>query len=124
MNEVRVKILRTTATAQHGTLADGTILRTSKEFAQHLVEDCGAAVYMDVQEPSVVAGAAPVDTDLPPVATKQKAVSRKAAASAPPVEVQPAAEPELADQQIDSTVVAVDAVETMAADAEGSAVEQ
>ncbi|MTW11425.1 hypothetical protein GM658_12540 [Pseudoduganella eburnea] len=46
MNQVKVKILKTTVTAQYGTLAEGAQLRTSPEFASHLVDDCGAAEYV------------------------------------------------------------------------------
>lgn len=46
MNRVKVKILLQTITAQYGTLNAGDILRTSPEFAKHLVEDCMAAEYV------------------------------------------------------------------------------
>ena len=42
---IEVEILGHVTTAQYGTLFTGAILRTSKEFAAHLVNDCGAAKY-------------------------------------------------------------------------------
>lgn len=42
---VEVEILGIVTTAQYGTLNAGDILRTSPEFAKHLVEDCAAARY-------------------------------------------------------------------------------
>ncbi len=42
---VEVEILGCVMTAQYGVLSTGDILRTSKEFAAHLVDDCGAAKY-------------------------------------------------------------------------------
>lgn len=44
---VKVKIKGTVVTAQYGTLTSGEILRTSGEFAKHLVEQCNAAEYLD-----------------------------------------------------------------------------
>jgi hypothetical protein len=44
-NLVEVEILGIVTTAQYGSLNSGDILRTSPEFAKHLVEDCGAARY-------------------------------------------------------------------------------
>lgn len=41
-----VRIKGTAITAQYGTLTDGTLLRTSAEFARHLVEDARAAEYV------------------------------------------------------------------------------
>ena len=43
---VEVEILGCVVTAQYGTLATGDIIRTSAEFAAHLVDDCGAAKYV------------------------------------------------------------------------------
>ena len=43
---VEVEILGCVVTAQYGTLSTGDILRTSAEFAAHLVDDCGAAKYV------------------------------------------------------------------------------
>ncbi len=54
---VRVKIKGMVITAQYGTLTSGQILRTSREFAQHLVEQCNAAEYMDVDDPDAEAKA-------------------------------------------------------------------
>ena len=36
-------------TAQYGTLSAGTILATDEAFAKHLVDDCGAAKYVDAK---------------------------------------------------------------------------
>jgi len=49
MEQVEVEIL-TTAVTQFGTLAQGDILRTSPEFAKHLVEDAKAAKYTTVKK--------------------------------------------------------------------------
>jgi hypothetical protein len=46
MDIVEVKIKGTVITNQYGALADGTILKTTPEFAKHLVEDCHAAEYV------------------------------------------------------------------------------
>lgn len=46
MELVEVEILTLTITSQYGTLTQGTILRTSPDFAKHLVEDAGAAKYV------------------------------------------------------------------------------
>lgn len=46
---VEVKIKGTVITNQYGDLTDGHILRTSPEFARHLVEDCKAAEYTAAQ---------------------------------------------------------------------------
>ncbi|RYE43963.1 MAG: hypothetical protein EOP24_26305 [Hyphomicrobiales bacterium] len=45
METVEVEILTQTVTAQYGVLSQGDILRTSPEFAKHLVEDASAAKY-------------------------------------------------------------------------------
>lgn len=45
MQQVEVEILALTITAQYGTLQPGDILRTSADFARHLVEDCMAAKF-------------------------------------------------------------------------------
>lgn len=42
-----VKITSMVVTAQYGTLSPGDILRTNKDFAAHLVNDCAAAKYID-----------------------------------------------------------------------------
>lgn len=49
--QVRVRIMRTAMTAQYGTLNAGDVLRTSAEFAKHLVEDCKAAEYFETPAP-------------------------------------------------------------------------
>ncbi|MCE3605827.1 hypothetical protein LXA47_19780 [Massilia sp. P8910] len=52
MELVEVEILGMTITQQYGTLAGGDVLRTSPEFARHLVEDCGAAKYRAGPKPA------------------------------------------------------------------------
>jgi hypothetical protein len=47
---VEVEILGCVMTAQYGTLSTGDILRTSEEFAAHLVNDCAAAKYTQAKE--------------------------------------------------------------------------
>jgi len=46
---VRVEITGMVITSTHGTLQAGDIVRTSQEFADHLVADCKAAKYLDVE---------------------------------------------------------------------------
>ena len=48
---VEVEILGCVMTAQYGTLSTGDILRTSAEFAAHLVDDCAAAKYTKAKPP-------------------------------------------------------------------------
>lgn len=43
---VEVEILTQAITAQYGVLEAGDILRTTPEFAKHLVEDASAAKYV------------------------------------------------------------------------------
>lgn len=50
MSLVSVKIKGIVVTGPYGTLNDGTILRTSAEFAKHLVTDCNAAEYVEKTE--------------------------------------------------------------------------
>jgi len=47
--QVEITITATVTTAQYGTLVAGDILRTSKEFATHLVNDCRAAKFQEVE---------------------------------------------------------------------------
>lgn len=55
MELVEVEILTQTITSQYGVLSAGDILRTSPEFAKHLVEDAMAAKYTKAKkaEPEV-----------------------------------------------------------------------
>jgi len=46
MQLVEVKITSTVVTAPYGTLMPGTILRTSPDYAKHLVEEAFAAIYL------------------------------------------------------------------------------
>jgi hypothetical protein len=48
---VEVEITGIVTTAQYGTLSTGDILRTTPEFAKHLVEDCNAARFRAADEP-------------------------------------------------------------------------
>lgn len=52
MSVVQVEILTTTHTSQYGTLTQGDKLRTSAAFAAHLVDDCGAAKYVNDDVPA------------------------------------------------------------------------
>jgi hypothetical protein len=54
MEQIEVEIIGQAITAQYGTLNTGDILRTSPEFAKHLVDDCGAAKYRTAPEPAPV----------------------------------------------------------------------
>ena len=70
---VEVEITGQAITARYGTLSAGDILRTDKEYADHLVNDCGAAKY-------VVSKAKKPAAPPAPAAPKSKA---KAATKAP-----------------------------------------
>ena len=50
MEFVEVKILCQVVTSMHGTLNQGAILRTDAAFAKHLVDDCGAAEYVQAKK--------------------------------------------------------------------------
>lgn len=52
-NLVDVEILGIVTTAQYGSLNTGDILRTTPDFAKHLVDDCGAARYCTAEDPKV-----------------------------------------------------------------------
>lgn len=47
MDLVQVKIKGTVITNRYGTLTSGDVLRTDAAFAKHLVEECGAAEYIN-----------------------------------------------------------------------------
>jgi hypothetical protein len=49
-NLVEIKILGTAITAQYGTLGTGDVLRCEQAFANHLVNDCKVAEYVEVSE--------------------------------------------------------------------------
>ncbi|MEH6436693.1 hypothetical protein [Massilia sp. DD77] len=51
MSQVQVRILCQVITAQLGTLNTGDIVRTDEAFAKHLVDDCGAAEYLQPMQP-------------------------------------------------------------------------
>lgn len=76
--QVEVEILAQTITAQYGVLSQGDILRTSAEFAAHLVDDCGAAKYVKAK-PVVKTETAPDAV----VATPTPAPAAEAVAAAP-----------------------------------------
>lgn len=46
MELVELKITGTIVTSQYGALSEGDILRTSPEFARHLIDNCHAAEYV------------------------------------------------------------------------------
>jgi hypothetical protein len=80
--QVEVEILVQTITAQYGVLSQGDILRTSPEFAKHLVDDCGAAKYKKAPTtaapppaPVSAAVASPVSKPEAPVVTTAKPAS-------------------------------------------------
>lgn len=52
MEQVEVEILGQVITHHYGVLNSGDVLRTSPEFAKHLVEDCGAAKYRSAWAPA------------------------------------------------------------------------
>lgn len=51
MKLVEIEILGMAITHDHGTLGQGDVLRTSPEFARHLVDDCKVAKYSKVKVP-------------------------------------------------------------------------
>lgn len=44
---VQIRITGLISTARYGNLSTGDLLRTDAAFAQHLVEDCAAAEYVN-----------------------------------------------------------------------------
>ena len=77
---VEVTITGQVVTAQYGTLSTGTVLRTSSEFAKHLVEDCGAAEYRTTAAKETADESAPARK-----AALDEATSTAAAASSAPI---------------------------------------
>jgi hypothetical protein len=75
MEIVEVEITGQAITARYGTLNAGDILRTDREFADHLVNDCGAAKYV------VAKSKKPAAPD-----SKAKAKVTKTKAAPPPVD--------------------------------------
>lgn len=57
MEQVEVEITGLVITARYGTLKTGDILRTDKEYADHLVDDCGAGKLVRSDASPVVAKA-------------------------------------------------------------------
>ncbi|NHZ93540.1 hypothetical protein F2P45_31740 [Massilia sp. CCM 8733] len=51
MKLVEIEILGMAITHDHGTLGQGDVLRTSPEFARHLVDDCKVAKYSKAKAP-------------------------------------------------------------------------
>jgi hypothetical protein len=80
MELVEVEITGQAITARYGTLNSGDILRTDKEFADHLVNDCSAAKYV-VAKPEKPAA---------PPATKAKEKTAKVKPVVPPAGELPA----------------------------------
>lgn len=59
MELVEVEIIGMVITNRYGTLQTGAVLRTDKEFADHLVNDCAAAKYKQAKpDPAAEAEAA------------------------------------------------------------------
>jgi CobQ-like glutamine amidotransferase family enzyme len=70
MDLVEVEITGMVITHRYGTLQTGAVLRTDKEYADHLVNDCAAAKYKQPEvDPSAGAEAAAKAAD---AKTKQK----------------------------------------------------
>lgn len=86
---VEIEITSTAITARYGTLPAGTILRTDKAFATHLVDDCKAAKWpaakstSQVVEPQLARPAAPepaADVPAPEAPAAEPAPAAPAAA--------------------------------------------
>ena len=70
MEQVEIEITGMAITHRYGTLQTGTVLRTDSDYADHLVNECGAAKYI---------GAAPAAGSAPaPVVAAVKASSKPA----------------------------------------------
>jgi hypothetical protein len=84
-NQVEVEILAQTITAQYGTLAQGDRLRTSPEFAKHLVEDAKAAKYTSARKAEGAAADAggASDTTSATTAAAAPAADTRSATAAP-----------------------------------------
>jgi len=79
---VEVEILGCVMTAQYGVLSTGDILRTSKEYAAHLVNDCAAAKYTQSVEVAESNGDKEITCDgtgesLPEIEPQQKTRKNK-----------------------------------------------
>jgi hypothetical protein len=77
---VEVEILGQVITHQYGTLNTGDVLRTTPEFAKHLVEDCSAAKYRDAagstaDQQQTADAAAPAASDAAPAETSPTVVA-------------------------------------------------
>lgn len=86
MSQVQIKMLLTSITAQYGTLNQGDTLRTSPEFAKHLVEDCMAAKYVvaeQAQAPITQLADVPAELVVKPKAPSRKAPKPDAPAASP-----------------------------------------
>lgn len=70
MEQVEVEITGQAITARYGTLSAGDILRTDKEFAKHLVDDCGAAKYVKAKAAAGKAEPTPAPAPRKPSAAK------------------------------------------------------
>jgi hypothetical protein len=80
--QVEVEILVQTITAQYGVLSQGDILRTSAEFAAHLVDDCGAAKYVEAK-PAVKTETAPDATGVTAAPASEVAPAAEVVAAVP-----------------------------------------
>ena len=86
MDQVQVRIITTAITHQYGTLETGTVLRTTPEFAKHLVEEAHAAEYIDDVEPVSLKQEEPAPE---PVVEQDKPAKRKKSAEQDAAPVEP-----------------------------------
>ena len=86
MELVEVEITGMVITHRYGTLQTGTILRTDKEYADHLVNDCVAAKYTAKVDAPIAPPAPPDQPSAPaePVPAEAPAAEVAEAAAEPP----------------------------------------
>lgn len=86
MDLVEVEITGMVITSRYGTLQSGAILRTDKEFADHLVNDCAAAKYTKPKsDPAASQTAAEADKTPVDAPADPEVAPVEAAAAAPAV---------------------------------------
>lgn len=103
MEQVQVRILCQVMTAQYGTLNTGAMLRTDAKFAKHLIEDCGAAEYVNPAGKGIAAVEAGELRQVKPRKTSSPKVVEKSGASEGvvlAVQVQTSAQEPLPEQAI------------------------
>ena len=66
MEQVQVEITGLISTSRYGNMSPGTILRTDAAFAKHLVEEAGAAKYVQVKSVPAVDETPVAETETPP----------------------------------------------------------